>query len=73
MRFMPTLLEYPRQLLTTADVLALLRKKDAKSIHFLIRESGFPKPSVAPGRHGQLWRASLVDDWIKRQERAAQG
>lgn len=66
---MPKLLEYSRQLLTTADVLDLLRKKDAKSIARLIRDDGFPRASVRAGKQGQLWRASLVDDWLKRQER----
>lgn len=68
---MSKLLEYPSQLLTTREVLTLLRLKTKRSLRKLVREKGFPRPSVKPRRRGQLWRAVLIDDWIKRQEQGA--
>jgi predicted DNA-binding transcriptional regulator AlpA len=70
---MPQLLDYPQQLLTTAEVLALLRLKNKRSLRRWVREKGFPPPSVRAGVRGQLWRAVIVDDWIKRQEQLTQG
>jgi predicted DNA-binding transcriptional regulator AlpA len=66
---MVTLLEYPAQLLTTRQVLDLLQLRTPKSLRRLIRERGFPRASVRPGERRQLFRASLIDDWIRRQER----
>jgi hypothetical protein len=68
---MGPLLQYPRQLLTTAEVLELLRLKDRKSLRRLQALKGFPRASISAGERGQRFRASLVDDWIKRQERMA--
>jgi predicted DNA-binding transcriptional regulator AlpA len=68
---MVQLLQYPAQLLTTRQVLDLLQLRTPKSLRRLIRERGFPRASVRPGERRQLFRASLIDDWITRQERGA--
>jgi predicted DNA-binding transcriptional regulator AlpA len=68
---MPMLIDYPSPLLTTQEVLAILRMRNRGSLRRMIREEGFPRASVRNGHRGQLFRASLVDDWLRRQEKAA--
>jgi predicted DNA-binding transcriptional regulator AlpA len=65
---MSTLLDYPAQLLTTRQVLSLLGYRHARTLRRLIREESFPKASISPGRRGQRFRASLVNDWLRRSE-----
>jgi len=57
-----------RPFLNAAEVLELLGYQDGDTLARLMRDEGFPPPSYGH-RHARRWRATVVDDWIRRQEK----
>ena len=62
-----------KRFLTVHEVCDLLRinRGDRKTLLRRIRDGVLPPPSVRKGKRGRLWRASLVEDCLARQEEEA--